>query len=974
MKKLIIALLLMSSGTVLFGQATNLLMDIKEKEKEETVEEITISPQNYYKYRADGKPGRGLVVHFNNKKFIGEGKIVLECNKEVIEFPLICNDSIESYEILLPPNVAKTKAAKLHVSISSKTIAYTKVVDVPAFRHWEIMIYPHSHVDIGYTNTHENVELIHTRNLINGIKLAEATKDYPEGARYVWNPEVIWPVERYLSKATEEEKQVIFEGIRNGYLALDAGYVNVNTSVSGDEELMELFRQAKEYEKITGKKIETIVQVDIPGMSWGIVPVAAKLGVKYCFSLNNGQGRIGWSMEQSFKPFWWADESGNNRILYFQPGSYNPGALIKGKYFWPKMAGQLDPTKLLEIVKTDNPRENFIDIYINEKLPELEKADYYPYDIFAMTWAMADNTPIDADLPEAVKSWNEEFAYPKLTIASATDIMSEFEDRYGDQIPVLKGDFTEFWTDGTGTAAKQTAQNRESKERLVQAETLWTMLRNGEPALRNDFNQAWWNVLMGSEHTWCYMNPSQEPINSDIQKTKFAFFDNAEKMSQDLLAKTLPAEEGKYIAVFNNLSWNHDGLVTLSAETAKGFSGLIDTNGEKVKSQKLSSGELVFEADDVPAFGSKKYKLSKKAYVSKSKMANGNVLDNGIVHVEINQETGDVSSLKMGNKEFVDSNAACAINSYRYLKGDDTPEEAFALTDVEITIKENGPLLATISVRGKAEGCTDVATEITIFDGQETVDFKNVIQKIKTIDKEGVHFGFAFDVDNPVVVADIPWGVMEIEKDQLETANRNWITLQRWLNVSNKEKGITWCPLDAPMFQVGTITANLLGDAYKSEKWIRELKPDGTIYSWALNNHWYTNFPLSQGSELTFRYRVKPHLNSFDYVSSNRFAMEQYQPLVASKVDRNFEVGQLLTVEGSPFVNSTVFKTSEDGKSALLRLRSWSEKDEPVSLKWKDRKPASIHVFDIMTEQSLEEIHADVVVPSKDFITLKVTW
>ena len=113
-------------------------------------------------------------------------------------------------------------------------------------------------------------------------------------------------------------------------------------------------------------------------------------------------------------------------------------------------------------------------------MPELEKSDYYPYDIFAMSWAMADNTPIDADLPDAVKSWNEDYAFPHLVIASATEIMSTFEKKYGDQLPVLTGDFTEYWTDGLGTAAKQTGMNRSSKERLIQAETLWTMLHPDE--------------------------------------------------------------------------------------------------------------------------------------------------------------------------------------------------------------------------------------------------------------------------------------------------------------------------------------------------------------------------------------------------------------------------------------------------------------------------------------------------------------
>ena len=709
-------------------------------------------------------------------------------------------------------------------------------------------------------------------------------------------------------------------------------------------------------------------------MSWGIIPVAAKLGVKYCFSLNNGLGRIGSSMEQSFKPFWWTDETGKYKILYFQPGSYNPGALIKGKDYWPLMAGQTDPSKLLEIVKTDNPREKFIDLYINEKLPELENADYYPYDIFAMTWAMADNTPIDADLPEAVKSWNEEFAYPKLIIASASDIMREFDDRYGDQIPVLKGDFTEYWTDGTGSAAKQTAQNRASKERLVQAETIWTMLKKGEAAPRNEFNQAWWNVLMGSEHTWCYMNPAQEPISSDILKAKFAFFDNAEKMSKDLLSKALPETGDHCIAVFNNLSWNRSEIVTLSAEIAKGYQGIIDSNGKKVKSQLLSTGELIFKADNIPAFGSKKYKLSKKKYASRSKLANKNVLDNGLIRVEINQKTGDVSSLIMDGVEFVDTDATCALNSYRYLKEDDSPEKALKAHNAILRIKENGPLMATISVQLNAEGCSSLDSEISIYDGQENIDFRNVLNKIQTVEKEGVHFGFAFNVDHPTIIADIPWGTMEIEKDQLEKANRNWITLQRWLNISNNEKGITWCPLDAPMFQVGTMTANILGDAFNSEQWIKKLEPSATIYSWALNNHWYTNFPLSQGGEITFNYRIKPHLKSYELTSSNRFAIEQYQPLIASVVKKNFKTQQLLSIDGNHHVHSTVFKTSEDGNSAILRLRSLSDKDELVKFNWHKRKPSSVHVIDIETEIIEEEIHDELYVPAKDFVTLKVKW
>ena len=75
-------------------------------------------------------------------------------------------------------------------------------------------------------------------------------------------------------------------------------------------------------------------------------------------------------------------------------------------------------------------------------------------------------------LPDVVKNWNATHAYPKLVIATTSELFREFEKRYGDKIPVVRGDFTPYWEDGAGSSARETALNRASAERLVQAETL----------------------------------------------------------------------------------------------------------------------------------------------------------------------------------------------------------------------------------------------------------------------------------------------------------------------------------------------------------------------------------------------------------------------------------------------------------------------------------------------------------------------
>lgn len=46
----------------------------------------------------------------------------------------------------------------------------------------------------------------------------------------------------------------------------------------------------------------------------------------------------------------------------------------------------------------------------------------------------------------------QEIAYPKIVISGGHEIMERLEKDYGDRLPTVTGDYTEYWTDGLGTA------------------------------------------------------------------------------------------------------------------------------------------------------------------------------------------------------------------------------------------------------------------------------------------------------------------------------------------------------------------------------------------------------------------------------------------------------------------------------------------------------------------------------------------
>lgn len=940
---------------------------------------LTVKVYDYYKYRSDGKAGRSIVLEYRGKEELtSHDKVEIYSRKGNESFE-IGRYKADSIPVLLHPDLGVNCADTIVACLTIGNECLTKEVVIPAMRHWTVYIYPHSHVDIGYTNTQENVEFIHKRNLDIAMDLADKTRNYPEDARFRWNPEVVWPVERYLHSESPQKKKRLLDAIRRGDISVDAGYVSTNTSASSDEELLQLFTFGKELEKETDRPVRTMVQTDIPGMSWGVVTAANQRGIDYVLSLFNGSDRTGWTHSFSFHPFWWVAPDGKSKVLFLQPGAYTPGALAKGKYFWPKLAGQIDSTKLLPVVKTDHPRENFIDSYLADMLPRLEQDKEYPYDVFPMTWCMADNTPIDADLPDAVKSWNEEYAFPHLKICTATDIMQTFDERWGKQIPVLQGDFTEYWTDGLGSSAEKTGESREVKEKLVQSQILWSMLRPKEGEPEDLIKETWRNIILSTEHTWAFMDPYRQPIQDNILKTKFRYFDTAKQLTNQLQQEAIAAIEDKnstQLSVFNTDSWERSGLVTLPEGVDKTYGRVVDETGKEVVCQRLQSGNLVFWADKIPALGYRNYKLvaGENKQTSILQAPSTTQLDNGIVSLRLDPLTGDVVELRYQNEEFVDAEALVALNSYRYLEGDNSAGRAHKPMHVRISVGESGPLVNSLIIESEAKGCNSLRREVRLLQGSAAVEFDNIVDKQAILDKEGIHFGFAFDVPQSTVRVNIPWGVMELEKDQLKAGNRNWIAMQRWLDVSNAEKGVTWCSLNACAFESGDMTANIIGGAYESPRWIRKLQPSSTIYSWALNNHWHTNFRLSQDGKIGFKYRLLPYVGAYDVVRSNRFAIEQYRPLVVVRTKADFRLGNRFMWQGSDRVTLSNYQTVDKGKKHILRLFSFSEQEEPVSLIWEKKQPKSIVYYQDRQAVRLPKKENTVVVPAKGVVTVEVNW
>ncbi|NVM24188.1 MAG: glycoside hydrolase, partial [Desulfobacterales bacterium] len=395
----------------------------------------------------------------------------------------------------------------------------------------------------------------------------------------------------------------------------------------------------------------------------------------------------------------------------------------------------------------------------------------------------------------------------------------------------------------------------------------------------------------------CSISQPDSDFTKAQWKIKQAFALDADTKSQKLLKSSLAGRQNaaKTVAavdVFNTCSWARTDLVVLPKDWNLPGDMVKDADGQWVHSQRLSTGELAFVAKNVPPLAAGRFTFGiyppvLLPIIQGSAKVNGTRLSNALLTVTIDDKTGTIASFKRKDISFdlVNGKSGLGLNDYFYVAGRD-PKDPQRNGRVKVRVKERGPLVASLLIESAAPGCHKLTREVRIIAWIDRVDIINIIDKQKIYKQEGVHLAFPFNVPEGVMRMDTPWAVVQPEVDQLPGACKNYFTVQRWVDVSNEDYGVTWATVDAPLVEVGAITSDPRG---KTVGWIKHIEPSTTLYSYVMNNYWETNYKAGQEDPTTFRYSIKPH-KRFDSGSAARFGTERSQPLIAVPVDSKIPI------------------------------------------------------------------------------------
>ncbi|HTU33924.1 MAG TPA: polysaccharide lyase family protein [Candidatus Acidoferrum sp.] len=885
-----------------------------------------VEPTVYYTKKADGLFEETYVTATLPEK-IRNGNLQLLVGRQHFQAALSpTNDFGQQRFEFEVSAIDKPEEAQVVLRANGQTRRFETLFE-PA-RQWTIDFVPHAHLDIGYTDYQPKVAEVHSRNI---DKLLTYLPQHPE---MDFSLDGSWIVQNYMNSRTAAARKQFFDLVRQRRIGVPAQYANLLTGYASLEELIRSADFTYALHRSEGIPFDYANITDVPSQTWSYPSVLNALGLKYfAAAANSDRGPIllygRWNTKS---PFWWEGPDGS-KVLMAYTRQYSQMYFTCG--LPPQMANceQSIPTFL----------------------EQFEAPGYKP-DTVLMYGSQFENTDLQLGESGFVQQWNAAYAYPKFVITTFPRYFEYIEKKYGPQLDTVVGDGGPYWEDGFGSDAKFTAIDRNNQQRATSAEKLSTLATFVDPDLappRQLIASMWQSLLLYAEHTFDSWDSVYRPDSEEAKRqlaTKNEYVEEEQQQVNSLaerslsqIANEIHMPSGTFL-VFNTLSWQRSGMVSLDLDNGEMVAEYPSLKPVPVEVVRKGNGydRVRFLASDVPAMGYRSYRFVSAPKdappLAVEKPQQANIMENAFYRVTVDPATGAVASIfdKQLNKELVDAKSPYKFDQYLYVSGGGEGEQQIvylqkSLPVAQLTIhppvdghvigSRKTPYGQILSIESKDVHTPAIRTDIILFDNEKQIEFVNHFNKEAVNEKEAVYFAFPLAVDQPDFTYEIQNGWVDPSHDMLKGAGLEWFSVRHWVSVSNGDLSAAVVPLDAPLITLGDINRGV---------WPEKFAPNSsTVFSYALNNYWHTNYRAEQGGDFTFRYVFTsgPQLSPTDLARLGRAAMTPLEVDQVVDQDKAGDPARLLAPTPATFLQVSApdvvvenWKTANDGQGSILRL------------------------------------------------------
>jgi hypothetical protein len=796
----------------------------------------------------------------------------------------------------------------------------TAQVTVAPQRKWTVHVVHHSHLDIGYTDRQGVVLRNHLEYLDSALELAGQSDDWPDDARFRWTVESALPVRRWLAARAEPTVARFVELARAGRIEVTAMPFQLHTEACSTEELHRLLRFSDRLRERYGIPVTSAMHTDVPGAVVGLVDALAAAGVRYLSAAHNWAGRSVPFLhdgQELGRPFWWRSPAGNRLLVWFTDTphgmAYMEGNVVGLAESFPATVDLL-PGYLDALAHRPVPYRHEAFGWSGTFDDQVTRSPY-PHDLLHLRvqGGNADNAGPSLVPPSVIREWNARYAWPKLRMATNTDFFTEAESRLADRLPEHTGDWTDWWADGLGSGARPLGYARRAQHAVRHAETLHTLAGvDGDAAVDAVYDK----LGLFDEHTWGAANPwhdHEDGFDSGglqwARKCELAYAaaDDAEDLRHAgarRLGAGYAAPAGAlaaFLVVNPGPATRTDTVVaflpasTVPLEVAVSVldartGAAVPHHEELVRPQEWPTRpygrRLRLTVADVPGCGAVRLDVRPGDGPGPAdNLGLVSTIENECYRVEYDLPAGVIGSVfdKRAGRELVNQTAYAGMNQYVYDRYSTIGEVNHLSGHIEAGGTHELALLSgrslgrrasvvraertaageTLEVALDGDGVDWLHTTITLPAGVSRVDITNRLHKRATTGKESVFFAFPFAAGAPTGW-ELTGGTGGPDAPRVPGAARHMTPIRHWVSFQDLASersaasdavgfSVGWATLEAPLV--------MFGDLYLPySPFPATVRPDpaepGTVYSWAMNNIWDTNFPGQQHGETTFRYAM----------------------------------------------------------------------------------------------------------------------
>lgn len=816
-------------------------------------------------------------------------------------------------------------------------------------RTWDIYVIHHTHTDIGYTERQDKIIRYHYDFIRQAIEILDEIHEHgkKEWEGFVWQCENYWQIENFYEMADVTLKKKFEYYVSTGEIGVSGNYLNM-TELLSESVLKAACDKMEAYGRQINHPITAGMCADINGMAWGYGEELYRHGVRYFYScLHPHHGMF--PLYKKVMPFYWETPAGN-QLLVWNGDHYHLGNelflapqagtsyMIQDEFSMPLRQNMLMDKNREDTAKTEL---HVAMTRIARYLDNLEE-EGYPYDLVPLmvSGAMTDNAPPSAAIVQRLEELNYTF-YGKVRfkMVNLEQFFMEVERRCAN-IPMYRGDWTDWWADGVGSTPAEVKLYREAVRKYDICNKIDS---NGELGNHQMIKTAEKEMMLYAEHTWGYSSSVSEPWESyvsalELKKGAYAVNANthiAKNLDQILVAKgevTIRQDKPQRYRIINP----HDVMLHTKAclyiEFWEYIEGVRYQSSMPIVVTDVVTGEQlpcqvkqIARATQVEIELAMEAKEEREVSIGLAKKDYGTTLNHAHIGAEGVEDLMAQSGFRR-DIDIIETNAFCISMDDTHgifsivskadrleLMRKDVKTGAFGgvyeITDIEESacetrrrmgrnrksaatrryysilknrrIVEEGKLYTAIELDYHLEGTGMYQVFLKAYRHRPKLEIMVRIHKESRLEPENLYVALPFTAGiESVAYVDKTGCIIRPGIDQLPGSCQDFYLIQNGVLWQEKDVNLAVITKDTPLIALGDLKAHpiTLSDGRDVGK---NREP---VYSWVMNNFWETNFKVNLGGFYEFSYTLmlesgKTKEQMFDYMKAENEGLLAYDTI-----------------------------------------------------------------------------------------------